>query len=377
MKLSIATLLEATPWGGSEDLWALLVHTAIDHGHSVEGFLPYWPAGPDQVQAMAERGMKCIFSSHSSQRLPFATRLRNKLGGNPMWLAAQLRRARPECLVLNLPTALVFGEGDELAAYLTNRHQPFFLIIQHNFEEPVSDQCRQACRDVFKRARRVFFVADRNREAAERQLAYTFDNALLVHNPVKSGLESIRWPSSRTTARMACVARFDVRFKGHDVLLEALSADTWRTRDWQLSLYGEGGDRSYLVELVKHYKLSDRVRFMGQQADVRKIWEEEELLVLASRSEGTPLALLEALIAGRPAVVADAGDSARWVIPNATGFVAYSGSSRSMNEALDSAWGCRDRWAAMGSEAHRTTIARLDPNPGATLLNHILGSDST
>jgi glycosyltransferase involved in cell wall biosynthesis len=93
--------------------------------------------------------------------------------------------------------------------------------------------------------------------------------------------------------------------------------------------------------------------------------------VLPSCSEGTPLALIEAQIAGRPAVVTDVGDSARWVIEGETGFVADAATAASFGRALARAWDRRADWRAIGERAHTAAAKRIDRNPGLTLLNHI------
>ena len=53
--------------------------------------------------------------------------------------------------------------------------------------------------------------------------------------------------------------------------------------------------------------------FAGYQSDVRAIWAREQLLVMSSRDEGTPLALVEAMLCGRSAIVSDVGGNQEWV----------------------------------------------------------------
>ena len=119
------------------------------------------------------------------------------------------------------------------------------------------------------------------------------------------------------------------------------------------------------------YGIAERVTFAGQARDMHEVWASQQLLVLPSRSEGTPLALVEAQIAGRPAVVTDVGDSASWV---AEGFVAEAATAASFGLALERAWERRGDWKPMGTRAHETTMRRVDRNPGATLLAKLLSA---
>ena len=149
----------------------------------------------------------------------------------------------------------------------------------------------------------MLFVANRNRIEAERQLVKKIPNSSLILNPVNlSDRSCLPWAASRT-ARFASVARLDSKHKGQDILIEALSADEWRERDWHLTVYGAGADEDYLRALVDFFGLARKITFAGYQRDVRAIWAQERILVLSSRAEGTPLSLVEAMLCGRPAIV--------------------------------------------------------------------------
>jgi glycosyltransferase involved in cell wall biosynthesis len=168
---------------------------------------------------------------------------------------------------------------------------------------------------------------------------------------------------------MANVARLDAHCKGQDLLLHALSGEIWKHRRWLLRLYGAGDDRSYLERLAKHYNVAGKVEFCGHVSDVRSIWADNHLLVMPSRSEGTPLALVEAMICGRPSVVTDVGGNIEWVDEPSTGFVADAHSARSINNALERAWEARDHWESIGQRAHEVAISKFDPVPEEKVLS--------
>ena len=84
------------------------------------------------------------------------------------------------------------------------------------------------------------------------------------------------------------------------------------------------------------------------------------------------MALIEALLCGRPAVVTDAGDSARWVLDGSTGFVAAAARPRPLEEALDRAWNARHRWEEMGRAAHEFATSQREHHPEKRLLDILL-----
>jgi glycosyltransferase involved in cell wall biosynthesis len=97
--------------------------------------------------------------------------------------------------------------------------------------------------------------------------------------------------------------------KGQDVLLRAFAVISERVPEARLWFVGNGGERGVLEELARRYGISDRVHFLGElgREEVRATLARAALFVLPSRSEGLPLALLEAMAVGLPAVATDVG----------------------------------------------------------------------
>ena len=103
------------------------------------------------------------------------------------------------------------------------------------------------------------------------------------------------------------------REKGLDVLLAALP--DLRDRPLTVAVIGSGGERAALEADAARLGVSDAVRWMGQLNDAPRLFRGFDLFVLSSRSEGTPIALFEAMDAEIPVVATAVGGVPAVVTP--------------------------------------------------------------
>ena len=75
----------------------------------------------------------------------------------------------------------------------------------------------------------------------------------------------------------------------------------------QLAIAGDGPERGALEALVQSLDLASQVRFTGFVAEVTPLLTSETIFVMPSRSEGIPIALLEAMALGLPIVASRVG----------------------------------------------------------------------
>jgi glycosyltransferase involved in cell wall biosynthesis len=83
-----------------------------------------------------------------------------------------------------------------------------------------------------------------------------------------------------------------------------------RNAQVELTVVGDGRTRPRLEVLAGSLGLSDHVQFLGSlpgSAAVRTILRESDLFVLASRTEGLPRALVEAMAQGIPSIATSVG----------------------------------------------------------------------
>jgi glycosyltransferase involved in cell wall biosynthesis len=85
--------------------------------------------------------------------------------------------------------------------------------------------------------------------------------------------------------------------KGIDVLIEAMALVRRSVPDALLLIAGEGPEEPVLRALAEHLGVADAVRFLGPRLDLHELMRVFDVYVLASRWEGLPMALLEAMAA--------------------------------------------------------------------------------
>ena len=137
-----------------------------------------------------------------------------------------------------------------------------------------------------------------NGVSAHRSLSESERTALRKGLNIDEGTFVIGW-----TGRLA-------KEKGQDRLLGAFAGlDAAAHGSSVLLLAGDGRERGALERLAVEFGVQDRVRFAGFRLDGRALLDVMDLFVLPSRSEGLPVALLEAMAAGVPVMATDAGES--------------------------------------------------------------------
>jgi glycosyltransferase involved in cell wall biosynthesis len=147
----------------------------------------------------------------------------------------------------------------------------------------------------------------------------------------RSALRSEHGATPATTV-LLCVGMFRPE-KNQGELIE-LAARLPRDTDWQLWLAGEGETHRDCVTLAKLLELTDRVKFLGFQADPTPLYRAADLAVLTSRSESLSNFLIEAQAHGLPIVAHDVGGVRECFQPNQTGWAIPPGDSEAFLAAL-------------------------------------------
>lgn len=114
--------------------------------------------------------------------------------------------------------------------------------------------------------------------------------------------------SSSSTLKMIAVARMHP-VKGLCDLIEACLILKRQGHMFTLKIVGDGSEREKIDNLIKKYGLSANVHLYGSLANERLsgIYNEHQICVLPSYSEGVPVTLMEAMASGLAVVATDVG----------------------------------------------------------------------
>jgi glycosyltransferase involved in cell wall biosynthesis len=139
----------------------------------------------------------------------------------------------------------------------------------------------------------------------------------------------------------------------------------------RLLLVGPATDRGYearVQALIAALALNGRVELPGETSPdaVVRLYARADVVLSGSIQETAPLAVAQAMAAGRPVVATDVG-GLRWMVEDGvTGFVVPSDADAAMASGLRTLLGDADRRLRMGQAARRIAVERFHPRQIAT-----------
>ncbi len=225
---------------------------------------------------------------------------------DPTWIKGLARAMRRDAIDI-VHTHLF---GDSLHGYLAARRAGRLPVVMtlHTQPEGLSRLQRWGYRWLLRRCTRAL--------ACSEAVARTFAESGLVAGTLPTIPNGIEPPTtlelaadrrmllradlgvSPATVLCASIGRFTAA-KGYSDLLDAFARLGSRELNARLLLIGDGPLRASLEEQARHLALGDRVIFAGFRSDVPELLQAVDVVVFSSRWEGLPVALLEAMAAGR------------------------------------------------------------------------------
>jgi glycosyltransferase involved in cell wall biosynthesis len=129
---------------------------------------------------------------------------------------------------------------------------------------------------------------------------------------------SLSWPTADRPAasdsKVVVAGGQLIPRKGFDLLVRAFGPVAREHPDWQLHIYGRGRHRRVIAPLISRLGLGGQARLQGFSQDFAGVLAGASVFAMSSRSEGFPMALLEAMSVGLPIVVFDCPRGPREII---------------------------------------------------------------
>lgn len=141
--------------------------------------------------------------------------------------------------------------------------------------------------------------------------------------------------------------------------------------DLKILIIGDGPLHVELKEKIDHLKLRDHILLAGYHPDAAKLAAIMDVFLLVSFSEGTSMALLEAMSAGIPAIVTDVGGNPEIVVHNQTGWIIPSGDPIALAVALAEASKDKAKRQILGINAQNRYLEKFTFNGMIDQYNHI------
>jgi len=201
-------------------------------------------------------------------------------------------------------------------------------------------------------------------------------NGATVEPPLKPAeREALRagWGFRAEDFVVGTVGRFDP-IKNLPMLLRALAAAR-RAQPLVVGLLvGDGPELASIRSLAERLGLAETVRLAGFRQDSRRLLQCMDLFVLSSLSEGTSMALLEAMAAGVPVAVTAVGGNPEVVVAGETGWVVPSGAEEALTHAILEGAGDPERCRRFGEAGRRRFAERFTLGAMVASYRRVYGS---
>ena len=288
---------------------------------------------------------------------------------------ALLASRRPDLLHIN-----VAGRGSTLRKLLMSELAGALriktIVHLHDYDYAVDLARRPAWLrrrivGMFRRARRVIVLGERDRETVEGDLGVPAAQVIVLHNAVPDpGPPPDRQERAGPT-RLLFLGHLDDR-KGVPELLESLSRPALRRRDWRLVLAG-GGELARFRQVIATGGLAERCEVVGwvTHEQVYKRCREADIFVLPSHAEGQAMALLEAMAHGLAIVTTPVGAHLEAVESGTEALLVQPGSIDELTDTLCTLIDQPERRSALGRAARDKYCCQFDASEYAIKLRQI------
>ncbi|MGV1017853.1 MAG: glycosyltransferase family 4 protein [Fluviibacter phosphoraccumulans] len=229
---------------------------------------------------------------------------------------------------------------------------PFIVHTVHGFSFP--SESRKLVRLFYKFLERicgrltdVLIVLNENDAAIASDVLGVSDNRImLLPNGVDIDTYVPAIPAVRESVRLSC---FGINSSGHLVI--AMIGRLWEQKnpqcfvraalqvidkrsDVSFFMIGDGEFRGELEATIQASSDPNRIRIMGWRSDVPMLLKGVDLMVLPSRWEGMPLAILEAMASGVPVIASDIPGNHHLVTTDRDGLLFAPDDSEALADAL-------------------------------------------
>lgn len=326
----IAQGLYSFRMGGSERIGAQLCIEYAARGYRVVCFAFHGSTGPFRDH-LESHGVECVDLDYLARR-PVARRITYPFELYRFFRSRQVRALHVQhAMALTLCGSAARYAGIERV--VMTEHDTFQLDEQPKYLRRAARCCRYASSitgvhsgitDYFRDHMGV--PADRLRVVSNGVPTFTTDTEKRLRTRAALGVEE-------STFVCLYVGRLEAVKSLHTLLNAAARLRKSARRKMRVFLAGNGSERDALESLSQSQDLEGMVTFLGERSDVQDLLNMADAFVMTSRTEGLPMALIEAMAAGLPCVATAVGGIPTVLADNA-GILVPPESPEAVAEAL-------------------------------------------
>jgi glycosyltransferase involved in cell wall biosynthesis len=217
------------------------------------------------------------------------------------------------------------------------RGVPFVLHLHASaygpFYEGLPRWGQASVRRLFNRALGVICLGQVSADFVERKLNVSAENVMILPNAV-AGPDKVLARAKNMPMQLLFLGKVGAN-KGIDVLLEALAGQEISGRNWRLSIAGDGEVARY-ARVAERIGIAGKVQFCGwlDGSGVTQLLASADVLVLPSRADNMPLALLEGMAHGLTTVATPVGEVSQVIRHAENGILTPVGDVTALRAAL-------------------------------------------
>lgn len=178
--------------------------------------------------------------------------------------------------------------------WMHNSYQAFF-----EKENPYLPQLKDFFKYEMAKPDKIVVLSRTDKKKYEELLGLESE---VIYNPLTI---EVKGRADLKSKHFLSVGRFSKGHKGFDLLIKAFARFAKDDTDWVLDMVGEGPEEELYRSLIVANKMEKRINIYPFTKDIHRYYAQSSVYVLASRWEGMPLVLMEAMAYGLPIVASD------------------------------------------------------------------------